>query len=481
MENAVQRKEQGISARILFVDDEPAIREVFVAQLVSFGHDVAAAAGGDEALEIIRNEVFDVLLVDQRMPGMTGLDVLQKALTLYPDLVVIVLTAHGSIESAVQALKLGAHDYFEKPVNNWREHFEELRLSIQRALEQKKLRNENQALRSQIEERFSDRNMIGTNREMKAIFRLIETIAPTRSTVLITGDSGTGKELIARALHYHSHRHDGPFVAVNCGALPDNLLEDELFGHVRGAFTDAVGTRSGRFTLADGGSLFLDEVGTMSPNLQVKLLRVVQEREFTPLGATESHTVDVRIIAATNLDLKKAMEERRFREDLYYRLNVIQITLPLLRDRRDDIPLLVNHFLKKLGHGRGIETKRFGQEAVRCLMNFSWPGNVRQLENVVERALALAGERQVLELEDLPEELQHPDQMVMPAVRIDHDGISLDRVLADFEGRLVFQALENANWTKTRAARLLNIKRTTLIEKMKRLGIPLKNVRQLGA
>ncbi|MEE9125604.1 MAG: sigma 54-interacting transcriptional regulator, partial [Planctomycetota bacterium] len=243
----------------------------------------------------------------------------------------------------------------------------------------------------------------------------------------------------------------------------------------KGAFPDAVGTRPGRFAQADGGTLFLDEVGTMSPHLQVKLLRVLQEREFTPLGATERKKVEVRIIAATNQDLKDKMESKSFREDLYYRLNVIQIALPSLRERRDDIPLLVRHFLEKFSQERGSGLQRFEQEAMRCLMNFGWPGNVRQLENVVERAVVLSGGRDVLGLEDLPEELQRADRMIMPAVRIDSDGIFLDRVLADFEGRLVYQALESASWTKTRAARLLNVKRTTLIEKMKRLGIPLKN------
>ena len=463
--------------KVLFVDDDPAIREVFVEQLLSFGHDVTAADGGATALEIIRTEVFDVLLVDLRMPEVDGLTVLQQALALYPDLVVIVLTAHGSIESAVNALKLGAHDYLPKPIQDW----DELQLSIHRALEQKRLRKENLALRTQIEERFSDRHMVGTNREMKEIFRLIETVAPTKSNVLITGESGTGKELIARALHYHSDRSDEPFVAVNCGALPDTLLEDELFGHLRGAFTDAVNARPGRFASADGGTLFLDEVGTTSANLQVKLLRVLQEREFTPLGGTESIKVDVRIVAATNLDLKKEMDERRFREDLYYRLNVIEIPLPALRDRRDDIPLLVKHFLENFAREPRREPRCFGQEAMRCLMSFNWPGNVRQLENVVERAVALSGDRFDLGVADLPEELQHTDRMVMPSVRIDGDGISLEKILSDFEGRLVFQALENAGWTKTRAARLLNIKRTTLIEKMKRLGIPLKNGMQAQA
>jgi DNA-binding NtrC family response regulator len=466
-----------MSVRVLFVDDDPTIREVFTEQLQSFGYDVTIAESGQQALEVIRTEVFDVMLVDLRMPGVDGFHVLQEALHLYPDLVVIVLTAHGSIEFAVRALKIGAHDFITKPIQDW----EALQLSMERALEQKKLRKENQALRSQIEERFSSKNIVGTNREMKRIFRLIETVAPTKSTILITGESGTGKELIARALHHWSDHQDGPFVAVNCGALPDNLLEDELFGHVRGAFTDAVGDRPGRFAQADQGTLFLDEIGTMSPHLQVKLLRVLQEREFTPLGATEKREVDVRIIAATNLDLKKEMEEKRFREDLYYRLNVIQIQLPSLQERRDDIPLLVKHFLEKFTQELEVGLKRFGQEAMRCLMNFSWPGNVRQLENVMERAVALCGDREVLGIEDLPDELQRSDRMVIPAVRIDDEGISLDRVLSDFEGRLVYQALESANWTKTQAARLLNIKRTTLIEKMKRLGIPLKNARQAGA
>jgi len=319
--------------------------------------------------------------------------------------------------------------------------------------------------------------MVGTNREMRRVFQLIDTVAPTRSTVLITGESGTGKELIARALHHRSDRGHGPFIAVNCGALPDNLLEDELFGHVRGAFTDAVADRAGRFAQADGGTLFLDEVGTMTSNLQVKLLRVLQEREFTPLGDTERRRTDVRIIAATNLNLKREMEERRFREDLFYRLNVIQIELPSLRDRRDDIPLLVSHFLGKFCRDLGTSPKRFSQEALRNLMAHGWPGNVRQLENVVERAVALSAGRESLGLEDLPDEFQRADRMVLPAVRLDGDGISLDNVLSDLEGRLVYQALETSNWTKTRAARLLNIKRTTLIEKMKRLGIPLKNGR----
>jgi DNA-binding NtrC family response regulator len=460
-----------VSTRILFVDDDAATREVFTAQLNSFGYDVTVAEEGAQALEVIRTHVFDVMLVDLRMPEVDGLEVLQEALQLYPDLVVIVLTAHGSIETAVQALKMGAQDFLTKPVRDW----EELHLSIERAMEQRKLRQENRALRTQIAERFSHKNIVGTNREMNRIFEVIETVAPTKSTVLITGDSGTGKELIARALHHRSDRSDGPFVAVNCGALPDNLLEDELFGHVKGAFTDAVGTRPGRFAQADGGTLFLDEVGTMSPHLQVKLLRVLQEREFTPLGGTDSKAVDVRIIAATNQDLKQEMETKGFREDLYYRLNVIQIQLPALRERRDDIPLLVSHFLQKFAEERGTGLQRFDQEAMRCLMNFAWPGNVRQLENVMERAVALSGGREVLGLEDLPEDLQRADRMIIPAVRIDGDGIFLDRVLADFEGRLVYQALESANWTKTQAARLLNIKRTTLIEKMKRLGIPLKN------
>jgi DNA-binding NtrC family response regulator len=459
--------------RILCVDDDAAIREVFEAQLRSFDCQVATASGGHEAIERIRHEVFDVLLVDLVMPDADGLEVLEQALALYPDLLVIMVTAHGSIDSAVAATKAGAFHYLTKPVQDW----EMLHVTIERGLEQKRLRRENQVLRTQIETRFAPANIVGTNPEMRRIFQLIDTVAPTRSTVLITGESGTGKELIARALHRRSDRSEGPFVAVNCGALPDNLLEDELFGHLRGAFTDAVGDRQGRFAQADGGTLFLDEVGTMSPNLQVKLLRVLQEREFTPLGGTQKREVDVRIVAATNLDLRKEMEARRFREDLYYRLNVIQVEIPALRDRRDDVPLLVQHFLEKLGRGLGAPPKRFDQEAMRCLLGHTWPGNVRQLENVVERAVTLSGSRADLQVDDLPSEMQRAEGMIVPAVRVDGDGISLDAVLADFEGRLLYQALENTNWTKTRAARLLQIKRTTLIEKMKRLGIPLKNGR----
>jgi DNA-binding NtrC family response regulator len=462
-----------VTVRILCVDDDAAIREVFSEQLRSFAYEVSVAGGGQDALERIRLEVFDVLLVDQVMPDVDGLAVLQEALALYPDLLVMMVTAHGSIEAAVEATKLGAFHYLTKPVQDW----EMLHVTIQRGLEQKRLRRENQALRSQIEARFSPANIVGTNPEMRRIFQVIDTVAPTKSTVLITGESGTGKELIARALHRRSDRADGPFVAVNCGALPDNLLEDELFGHVRGAFTDAVADRQGRFAQAEGGTLFLDEVGTMSPNLQVKLLRVLQEREFTPLGTTQRRKVDVRIIAATNLDLRKEMESRRFREDLYYRLNVIQVELPSLRERRDDVPLLVQHFLAKIGRDLSAAPKRFDQEAMRCLMEFSWPGNVRQLENVIERAVTLSGARSDLQLADLPEELQRAERLLVPAVRIDGEGISLEQVMSDFEGRLVYQALESTNWTKTRAARLLQIKRTTLIEKMKRLGIPLKNGR----
>jgi DNA-binding NtrC family response regulator len=459
--------------RILCVDDDAAIREVFEAQLRSFDCQVATAVGGREAIERIRHDVFDVLLVDLVMPDADGLEVLEQALALYPDLLVIMVTAHGSIDSAVAATKLGAFHYLTKPVQDW----EMLHVTIERGLEQKRLRRENQVLRTQIETRFAPANIVGTNPEMRRIFQLIDTVAPTRSTVLITGESGTGKELIARALHRRSDRSEGPFVAVNCGALPDNLLEDELFGHLRGAFTDAVGDRLGRFAQADGGTLFLDEVGTMSPNLQVKLLRVLQEREFTPLGGTQKREVDVRIVAATNLDLRKELEARRFREDLYYRLNVIQIEIPALRERRDDVPLLVQHFLEKLGRGFGTPPKRFDQEAMRCLLGHAWPGNVRQLENVVERAVTLSGARADLQVDDLPPEMQRAEGLVVPAVRVDGDGISLDAVMADFEGRLLYQALENSNWTKTRAARLLQIKRTTLIEKMKRLGIPLKNGR----
>lgn len=472
------REVAALDAKILVVDDDPQVRDTLETAFASFGCQVIARSDGDEALAAIKEEAYDVIFLDYRIPGIDGIGVLREALFLYPDAAVVLITGEGSEEVARDAFKLGAFDYVTKPFRR----VEDLEIIVNQAMDRQQLRRENTTLRRENEDlkslfsrKYSFDNIVGNTGELRRIFDLVERVASTRSTVLITGESGTGKELIAKALHYHSNRRDQPFVSVNCGALPDNLLEDELFGHVRGAYTDAVGDRQGRFVQAHQGSLFLDEIGTMSQNLQVKLLRVLQEREVTPLGGTQRIAVDVRIIAATNTDLRQMMEEKQFRKDLFYRLNVIHMKLPSLAERKADIPLLVNHFLAKFSTEMRIPLKSFSPAAMREMLRFAWPGNVRQLENVVERALALSGDRVLLETGDLPEDVSHPGRIVLPEVPIEGDGIQLDRVVSDFEGRLLVQALEKADWVKTRAARLLNVKRTTLIEKMKRLGIPLRN------
>ena len=428
----------------------------------------------------MKEEAYDVIFVDYRIPKVDGMGVLREAAALSPETSVVLITGEGSEEVARDAFKFGAFDYVVKPFRK----IEDLEIIITQAMERQQLRRENTELRREnldlrtlIDHKYSFKNIIGSTREMRKVFDLIDRVASTRSTVLITGESGTGKELIARALHHHSDRKDAPFVSVNCGALPDSLLEDELFGHVRGAYTDAVGDRMGRFEQAHRGTLFLDEIGTMSQNLQVKLLRVLQERELTPLGSARRVEVDVRIITATNTDLRLMMEERKFRKDLYYRLNVIHITLPALQQRRGDVPLLISHFLSKFCAEMHLAPRTFAAAAMREMMSYSWPGNVRQLENVVERALALSGDRTVLDVDDLPDEIRSAPKVALPPLQLERDGIHLNSAVSDFEGRLLLQALESTQWVKSRAARMLNIKRTTLIEKMKRLGIPMKNER----
>ena len=469
-----------LDARILVVDDDPQVRETLTDVLSSFGCHVIALADGEEALNAIREDPFDLVFLDYRIPKIDGMTVLREAVDIRPDTSVILITGEGSEQIARDAFKMGAFDYIVKPFRK----LEDLEIVTRQAVERKMLKRENTDLRRQnrdlrhlVERDCSFQSIMGQTEEMRKIFDLIDRVASTRSTVLISGESGTGKELIAKALHVHSERKDRAFISVNCGALPDSLLEDELFGHVKGAFTDAVEDRKGRFELAHRGTLFLDEIGTMSQNLQVKLLRVLQERELTPLGSTVGVQVDVRIVAATNTELEELIEEKSFRKDLYYRLNVINIRLPALRERRGDVPLLTRHFLAKYCREMGMPPKTFTAAALRELMSFAWPGNVRQLENVVERGVALGGERTELDVEDLPEEIRSASKLKVPIVSLGHDGIHLDSAVSDFEERLLIQALESSDWVKTKAARLLNIKRTTLIEKMKRLGIPLRNGR----
>ncbi len=455
--------------KILVVDDDEGVRQVLNQCLQEQGYKVSCADSGEKAIAALKEGTFDLVVLDMVLPRMDGLEVLKQVTALRPEVPILMITGFSSVETAIKAMKMGAVDYVVKPFR-----MEEVELVIGKALERSHLRRENIYLRRQLETTYGVHNIVGQSPEMRRIFALIEQVASNRSTVLITGASGTGKELVARALHFNGERRAQPFVSVNCGGIPDSLLEDELFGHVKGAFTDAVADRPGRFEAADGGTLFLDEIGNMSISLQIKLLRVLQEREFLPLGGTRKVSVDVRIIAATNMDLKRMMEEGKFREDLYYRLNVIHIHIPSLRERREDIPLLIQHFLNKYCREMNVSVKRFSTDALRVLMEFSWPGNVRQLENVIERAVALSFGREELGREDLAREILDEGLVEMPPMQVGGDGFSLDEVLASYEQRMLYQALEHAGWVKTRAAELLKIKRTTLIEKMKRLGIPLK-------
>jgi DNA-binding NtrC family response regulator len=451
---------------LLFVEDEVAFRAVIAERLAEHGYRVDQVASGEEALARLTEFAYDILVTDLRLPGLDGLRLVEAALERYPDLVAIVVTGYGTVKDAVDAIKRGATDFITKPFQ-----FEELLHVLASALEQRRLRAENAYLRAQLEERYGFGSLIGRSRAMRDLFHLLETVAATSSTILITGETGTGKELVARAIHYSSPRRAHRFVAINCAAIPETLLEAELFGYVRGAFTGAVATRPGRLEQAHRGTLFLDEIGTMSPALQSKLLRVLQEREFERVGDSRPIRIDVRIVAATNADLAQRVAEGTFREDLYYRLNVIPIHLPPLRERREDIPLLVRHFLERLG--REMTPPRtqvtFSQEAMRCLMAFSWPGNVRQLENIVERALALTPGRSQIEVTDLPPEIRAVSEPPPEQVTLPDEGLDLDAYLRQVERRLIHQALEKSGGNKHRAAQLLGLKRTTLVEKLKRL------------
>jgi DNA-binding NtrC family response regulator len=450
---------------LLIVDDETALREAIAERLADHGFDVEQVSSGEQALQRLSAFAFDVLITDLRLPGIDGRRVLDAALERYPDIIAIVITGFGTVKDAVEAIKQGAADFITKPFQ-----FDALHHVLSSAVEQRRLRAENAYLRSQLEQRYRLDGLIGQSRVMRDLAQLLETVAATSSTVLITGETGTGKELAARAIHHGSPRRQNRFVAINCSAIPETLLEAELFGHVRGAFTGAVGTRQGRLEQANKGTLFLDEVGTMSPALQAKLLRVLQEREFERVGDSHTIKIDVRVIAATHSDLAKMVAEGTFREDLYYRLNVIPIRLPSLRDRREDIPLLVQHFLKKLGADMDRTSLTVSQDAMRRLMSYHWPGNVRQLENVVERAVAFSSGRQEIELHDFgPEILPSVAVSDDGPVSFPEDGLDFDRYIEAIELSLIKRSLERTQGNKRQAAKLLKLKRTTLIEKLKRL------------
>jgi two-component system response regulator AtoC len=456
---------------LLLVEDEVPLREAVAEQLTDRGFSVEQAESGETALARLAEFAFDIVVTDLRLPGINGSAVVDAALARYPDIIAIVVTGYGTVKDAVEAIKRGAADFVNKPFQ-----IDELLHALDSALEQRRLKSENAYLRAQLQERYQFEGVVGKGRAMARVFQLLETVAPTNSTILISGETGTGKEVVARAIHHNSPRRMFRFVALNCTAIPETLLEAELFGHVRGAFTGAVGNRQGRLEQAHKGTLFLDEVGTMSMALQTKLLRVLQEREFERVGDSHTTKVDVRVIAATNSDLMRMVADGQFREDLFYRLNVIPVELPPLRERKEDIPLLVHHFLDKFrasdpAGGQPRAALTIAQDAIRRLMAYSWPGNVRQLENAIERAVAICAGRPQIDVTDLPVEIRQAQEPALPStVSLPEEGLDLDVFIAHVERELIERSLERTGGNRGRAAKLLNLKRTTLVEKLKRLG-----------
>ncbi len=451
---------------VLVIDDEEIMREILEALLAREGYAVRLAADGAEGLEIARAVPIDAAIVDVMMPGMDGLTVLDEIKKIDDDIPVIMITAFASVETAIAAMKRGAFDYVTKPFKN-----DEVLVVLGNAVERSQLVAENRALRQNLQERYSKfGNIIGRSQRMRQVFDLIIQAAPSRSTILITGESGTGKELVARAIHSNSPRAPRAFVTVNSGNLPPDLLESNLFGHVKGAFTGAVYPKKGLFEMADKGSIFFDEIGNIPLETQPKLLRVMQEREFMRLGGVENIKVDVRIVAATNVDLHQMMEEQRFREDLYYRLHVITVHLPPLRERKEDVPLLVQHFLQKYGAENGKTGLELTPEALDLLTDYDWPGNVRELENVIERAVVLTTGPTIGE-DLVPEHVRNRPVFRMPLFTLPAEGISFNEVTADFERRLIESTLEVAGGVQKRAAELLHLKPTTLNEMIKRHDI----------
>jgi len=452
-----------MKSKILVIDDDASLRRVLEYNLQEAGYAVAAAASGEEGLALFDEVSPALVITDMKMPGMDGLQVLKAVKERSHETPVIMITAFGTVDIAVETMKAGAYDYITKPFNR-----DELRLTVAKALQFSGLAQENLRLKCELEDRTEFRSMVGSSAAMEKVFQVVAKVADTEASVLITGESGTGKELVARSIHARSGRKNGPFMAINCAAIPRDLLESELFGHVKGAFTGAIKDKTGKFQLADGGTLFLDEVGELPLELQPKLLRALQERVVVPVGGTKEQRLDVRVVAATNLDIEKAIADGVFREDLYYRLSVIPIHLPPLRQRRDDIPLLLRHFCIK--HGAGSVS--FDKQSQTVLAGYAWPGNVRELENLVERLLIMRNGT-VISLGDLPDKIRAggtfpgsaPDQGGI--VTLPDDGYSLEQL----EREVVVQALERNQWNQTAAARFLRIPRHTLIYRMEKYGI----------
>jgi DNA-binding NtrC family response regulator len=466
------KEDEMFSPRILVVDDEMIVCESCQRILQEESYEVECVTSGQEAIERMKETPFDIVITDLKMPGVDGMEVLKSIREDYPDTVVIMITGFSTVETAVEAMKLGAFDYIPKPFTP-----DEVSIVVKKALEKRSLLLENIYLRQELREKYGFHNIVGKSKKMQEIYRIIAKVAMTDSTVLIYGQSGTGKELIARAVHFNSPRREKPFVPVDCAVLSENLLESELFGHIRGSFTGAVTTKPGLFEVADGGTLFLDEIGNISLAIQAKLLRVLQEREFTPVGGTKAKKVDIRLIAATNKELEKMIHDGSFREDLYYRLNIVPITLPLLKDRQEDIPLLASHFLKKYAEEMGKAIKGFTPEAMKRLMRYPWPGNVRELENVVERSVVM-----------IDDEMVRPEHLILPRtqekeepaeVQAPHTSDELkevkkhlrEKAVEDVERAFVVSALERNKWNVTRAAEEVGMLRPNFQALMKKYNL----------
>lgn len=478
--------------RILVIEDDETVLDVLEVFLKEKGFEVMLAHNGEAGLDLLRTEKVEIILTDLVMPGVSGMDVLREVASSPLSAPVIVMTAFGTVQTAVEAMRIGAFDYITKPFN-----LEELMIVIDKALSVSKLQKENLQLKKQLKKKYDFKGLIGDSPRMQAVYELIEKIADTDSTVLISGESGTGKELIAKTIHFNNTtRAQGPFVPLNCAAIPRDLLESELFGHEKGSFTGAINTRIGRFELAQKGTLFLDEVGELDPSLQVKLLRVLQEREFERVGGVKTIKVDVRILAATNKDLERATREGKFREDLFYRLNVIPLHLPPLRSRLEDIPLLISHFTREFSQKRKREPFQLSPEAIDCVRKYRWPGNVRELENLIER-LSILVSGTTVNVRDLPDKIHQmtfddreergtatesarvPDELkITPGVNsgtnLPSEGINLNLAVSAMERDLILKALDKAGGVRSKAAQLLGLNRTTLLEKMKKMGIEMQ-------
>ena len=450
-------------ARILIVDDEQSLRQMLVVLLQREGYQVDQAPDGQAALEQVAGQSYDLIISDIQMPRLSGIELLRRLRQQDDETTTIMITAFSSTEEAVEAMKLGAYDYITKPFKN-----DEIRLVIKKALERRQLQRENRQLKQQLKERYSFNNLVGDSDVMARLIALLERVAPSRANVLITGESGTGKELVAQALHVGSERKNHPFVPINCGAIPENLLESELFGHERGAFTGADKKKQGLFETAHHGTLFLDEIGELPMGMQVKLLRVLQEREFRRVGGTTNIPLDIRLIAATNQDLTTNIAQGTFREDLYYRLNVVTIELPALRERRSDIPLLIQNFYRRKT-GR-TDDYQIDRRALELLLNYDWPGNVRELENLVERCLVL-GDQQLLACDCLPPQLQHKEVLLPTSLHEIPPGFNLEQWLEDQERTILMAALSQADGVRTRAAELLGISFRQIRYRLDKLGI----------